>query len=116
TARSPSPPLSARSRPPPSAYRAPKIPRPMAEISPSLYRAGEGDPVVLLHGFTGHWSHWKPVLADLVARFGVIAPTFSGIYGGPACRGAGAGPAPAGSRCGTSCATVSCSRRPTPST
>jgi pimeloyl-ACP methyl ester carboxylesterase len=56
----------------------------MAEISPSLYRAGEGEPVVLLHGFTAHWRHWKPVLADLVARYEVIAPTLSGHRGGPA--------------------------------
>ncbi len=56
----------------------------MAEISSSLYRAGEGEPVVLLHGFTGHWRHWKPVLADLVARYEVIAPTLSGHTGGPA--------------------------------
>jgi pimeloyl-ACP methyl ester carboxylesterase len=55
----------------------------MAEISSSLYRAGEGEPVVLLHGFTGHWRHWKPVLADLVARYEVIAPTLSGHRGGP---------------------------------
>jgi pimeloyl-ACP methyl ester carboxylesterase len=55
----------------------------MAEISPSLYRAGEGEPVVLLHGFTGHWRHWKPVLADLVARYEVIAPALSGHNGGP---------------------------------
>jgi len=56
----------------------------MAEISSSLYRAGEGEPVVLLHGFTGHWRHWKPVLADLVVRYEVIAPTLSGHNGGPA--------------------------------
>ena len=56
----------------------------MAEISSSLYRAGEGEPVVLLHGFTGHWRHWRPVLADLVARYEVIAPTLSGHKGGPA--------------------------------
>ena len=55
----------------------------MAEISLSLYRAGEGEPVVLLHGFTAHWRHWKPVLADLVARYEVIAPTLSGHNGGP---------------------------------
>lgn len=55
----------------------------MAEISSSLYRAGEGEPVVLLHGFTGHWRHWRPVLADLVARYEVIAPTLSGHNGGP---------------------------------
>jgi pimeloyl-ACP methyl ester carboxylesterase len=56
----------------------------MAELSSSLYRAGEGEPVVLLHGFTGHWRHWKPVLADLVARYEVIAPTLAGHNGGPA--------------------------------
>jgi pimeloyl-ACP methyl ester carboxylesterase len=56
----------------------------VAEISSSLYRAGEGEPVLLLHGFTGHWRHWKPVLADLVARYEVIAPTLSGHNGGPA--------------------------------
>jgi pimeloyl-ACP methyl ester carboxylesterase len=56
----------------------------MAEISSCLYRAGDGEPVVLLHGFTGHWRHWKPVLADLVARYDVIAPTLSGHNGGPA--------------------------------
>src|ERR1700679_3296539 len=56
----------------------------MAEISSSLYRAGEGEPVLLLPGFTGHWRHWKPVLADLVARYEVIAATLSGHRGGPA--------------------------------
>jgi pimeloyl-ACP methyl ester carboxylesterase len=40
--------------------------------------------LVLVHGFTGHWRHWKPVLADLVARYEVIAPTLSGHNGGPA--------------------------------
>jgi pimeloyl-ACP methyl ester carboxylesterase len=55
----------------------------MPEISPSLYRAGDGEPVVLLHGFTGTWHHWKPVIADLVARYEVIAPTLAGHDGGP---------------------------------
>src|ERR1700720_4664527 len=56
----------------------------MAEISPALYRAGSGEPVVLLHGFTGSWMHWRPILGDLVARYEVIAPTLPGHYGGPA--------------------------------
>jgi pimeloyl-ACP methyl ester carboxylesterase len=52
-------------------------------IGPDLYRAGEGEPVVLLHGFMGHWSHWRPVLAELAGRYEVIAPALAGHYGGP---------------------------------
>jgi pimeloyl-ACP methyl ester carboxylesterase len=39
--------------------------------------------VVLLHGFTAAWGIWSPVLADLVARYEVIAPTLPGHDGGP---------------------------------
>lgn len=56
----------------------------MSEISPAIYRAGSGEPVVLLHGFTAAWTIWHPVLADLVARYEVIAPTLPGHHGGPA--------------------------------
>jgi pimeloyl-ACP methyl ester carboxylesterase len=55
----------------------------MSEISPALYRAGSGEPVVLLHGFTAAWRVWHPVMADLVARYEVIAPTLPGHNGGP---------------------------------
>jgi pimeloyl-ACP methyl ester carboxylesterase len=55
----------------------------VSELTPALYRAGEGETLVLLHGFTGTWRHWHPVLADLVARFEVIAPTLAGHAGGP---------------------------------
>jgi pimeloyl-ACP methyl ester carboxylesterase len=55
----------------------------MAEISPALYRAGDGEPLVLLHGFTAAWGVWHPLLADLVARYEVIAPTLPGHRGGP---------------------------------
>lgn len=55
----------------------------MSEITPAIYRAGSGEPVVLLHGFTAAWRIWQPVLADLVARFEVIAPTLPGHHGGP---------------------------------
>ncbi|HME04383.1 MAG TPA: alpha/beta fold hydrolase [Solirubrobacteraceae bacterium] len=55
----------------------------MPELSPSLYRAGAGEPLLLLHGFTGTWLHWRPVLADLVPCFEVIAPTLAGHDGGP---------------------------------
>jgi pimeloyl-ACP methyl ester carboxylesterase len=55
----------------------------MSEISPAMYRAGAGEPVVLLHGFTSAWRIWHPILADLVARYEVIAPTLPGHHGGP---------------------------------
>ena len=55
----------------------------MPELSDRLYRAGEGEPLVLVHGFTATWRCWHPVLADLVARFEVIAPTLHGHDGGP---------------------------------
>jgi pimeloyl-ACP methyl ester carboxylesterase len=55
----------------------------MGEVSPALYRAGSGEPLVLLHGFTGTWHHWRPVLGELAARYEVIAPTLAGHDGGP---------------------------------
>jgi pimeloyl-ACP methyl ester carboxylesterase len=55
----------------------------MGEISPALYRAGSGEPLVLLHGFTGAWHHWRPVLGELAARYDTIAPTLAGHDGGP---------------------------------
>jgi pimeloyl-ACP methyl ester carboxylesterase len=55
---------------------------PEPTISPALYRAGEGEPLVLVHGFTATWRCWLPVLAELVPRFEVIAPTLHGHDGG----------------------------------
>jgi pimeloyl-ACP methyl ester carboxylesterase len=56
----------------------------VSEFSSALYRAGSGEPLVLLHGFTGTWHHWRAVLGDLVARYEVFAPTLAGHDGGPA--------------------------------
>ena len=56
----------------------------MAEVSRARYRAGSGEPVVLLHGFTATWRCWLPVLPDLAARYDVFAPTLTGHDGGPA--------------------------------
>ena len=53
------------------------------EISPALYRAGHGEPLVLLHGLMSTWHQWRPVLAELVPYFEVIAPTLAGHHGGP---------------------------------
>jgi pimeloyl-ACP methyl ester carboxylesterase len=57
-------------------------PTTMPEISPALYRAGEGEPLVLIHGFTATWRCWLPLLGELVPRFEVIAPTLHGHDGG----------------------------------
>ena len=55
----------------------------MSQVSTASYRAGQGEPVVLLHGFTATWRCWIPVLAELVARYDVFAPTLTGHHGGP---------------------------------
>jgi pimeloyl-ACP methyl ester carboxylesterase len=55
----------------------------VGEISRSCYRAGSGEPLVLLHGFTGSWPHWRPLLGELAARYEVVAPTLAGHDGGP---------------------------------
>ncbi len=54
----------------------------MGQISPALYRAGSGEPLLLLHGFTGTWHHWRPLLGELAARYEVVAPTLAGHAGG----------------------------------
>ena len=41
-----------------------------------------GEPLLLLHGFTGAWMHWRPLLDDLSERYEVIAPTLAGHDGG----------------------------------
>jgi pimeloyl-ACP methyl ester carboxylesterase len=50
----------------------------MGENSPRWFEAGSGDPLLLLHGFTATWQIWRPVLADLVARFHVMVLTLPG--------------------------------------
>lgn len=56
----------------------------MGEVFPAVYRAGSGEPLLLLHGFTGTWRHWRPLLDGLAANHEVIAPTLAGHDGGPA--------------------------------
>ncbi len=41
--------------------------------------AGEGDPLVLLHGWPQHWWHWRHVIAPLAERYRVIAPDWRGL-------------------------------------
>ena len=51
--------------------------------TPAIYRHGEGEPLVLVHGFTATWRCWLPVAERLSQRFDVIAPTLHGHDGGP---------------------------------
>ncbi|MCW3038470.1 MAG: hydrolase [Solirubrobacterales bacterium] len=47
----------------------------------SVHRAGSGPPLVLLHGFTGSWRAWRPVIDGLAAHHAVFAPTLPGHHG-----------------------------------
>lgn len=41
--------------------------------------AGDGPPVVLLHGFPQTWYEWRPILPALAEQFTVIAPDLRGL-------------------------------------
>jgi pimeloyl-ACP methyl ester carboxylesterase len=45
--------------------------------------AGEGPPLVLLHGFPQTWHQWRPIIARLAHRFSIIAPDLRGIGATP---------------------------------
>jgi pimeloyl-ACP methyl ester carboxylesterase len=48
----------------------------------AFYAGGQGEPMVLLHGFTDTWCAWKPVLSVLEQHHAVFAPSLPGHYGG----------------------------------
>ncbi|WP_305091381.1 alpha/beta fold hydrolase [Prescottella sp. R16] len=48
----------------------------------SGYRAGSGEPVLLLHGFTLSHHVWHAVVADLARDYDVLALTMPGHWGG----------------------------------
>lgn len=62
----------------------------MTEVT-DAHRGGDGEPLVLLHGFLGSWRVWRPVLDALEADHRVFAPTLPGHRG--ATPGANAAPA-----------------------
>ena len=48
------------------------------------FREGEGEPLLLLHGFSATWHTWGPLPRQLAERgFDVFAPTLPGHTGGP---------------------------------
>ncbi|HEY5318127.1 MAG TPA: alpha/beta fold hydrolase [Solirubrobacteraceae bacterium] len=59
-------------------------------MADAFHLGGSGEPLVLLHGFTGTWEAWTPVLPMLERYHTVFAPTLPGHYGGE--------PFPAGTR------------------
>ncbi|WP_018352818.1 alpha/beta fold hydrolase [Longispora albida] len=59
----------------------------VAGLPVHVAEAGEGEPVVLLHGFPQHWWEWRHVIPALSSQYRVICPDL---------RGAGWTGAPAG--------------------
>ncbi|MGO9835059.1 MAG: alpha/beta fold hydrolase [Polyangiaceae bacterium] len=51
--------------------------------SPVRHRGGNGEPLLLLHGFTANADAWNPVLPALERRHEVTVVTFHGHMGGP---------------------------------
>lgn len=54
----------------------------MSEFTP-FHRGGSGEPLVLLHGFTGTWEMWDPIIGPLEDRYDVFIPTLPLHAGGP---------------------------------
>jgi pimeloyl-ACP methyl ester carboxylesterase len=52
------------------------------------HRGGDGEPLVLLHGFTDTWRTWELVLPTLERHHDVLALTLPGHAGGPPLKGA----------------------------
>jgi pimeloyl-ACP methyl ester carboxylesterase len=45
--------------------------------------AGDGPPIVLLHGFPETWYQWRTVIEELKSEFTLIAPDLRGVGGKP---------------------------------
>jgi pimeloyl-ACP methyl ester carboxylesterase len=54
-----------------------------AFATPSVYRGGSGEPIVLIHGGGGTWLQWRPVIPLLETRHEVLAVNLVGHWGGP---------------------------------
>ena len=49
------------------------------EVRLHVAEAGEGDPVVMLHGWPQHWYMWRHVIPPLAERYRVICPDLRGL-------------------------------------
>ncbi len=54
----------------------------MANGANGTFRAGSGEPLVLLHIGTRPWLKWENCLPELTERFDVFVPTYPGFEGG----------------------------------
>lgn len=45
--------------------------------------SGAVSPLMCIHGFSGSWRHWDPIVADLAERHRVVVPHLAGHQGGP---------------------------------
>lgn len=53
-------------------------------LSVTYERAGQGEPLLLLHGIGHHWQAWEPVLGILAAERDVVAIDLPGFGSSPA--------------------------------
>lgn len=53
----------------------------LKDITLAVYERGEGDPVVLLHGFPFSHKMWSPVVPSLESKYRVIVPDLRGFGG-----------------------------------
>lgn len=58
----------------------------MSEFTP-FHRGGSGEPLVLIHGFTGTWEMWDLILPQLEEKYDVFVPTLPMHAGGPPIEG-----------------------------
>lgn len=46
------------------------------------FRDGSGEPLLLLHGGSAHWTNWRDVIPQLSNEYDVLAPSLGGHAGG----------------------------------
>lgn len=46
--------------------------------------AAQPSPLVCIHGFSGSWRHWEPIVAELAGHHRVVVARLAGHAGGPA--------------------------------
>ena len=56
-------------------------------MAESVFRAGSGEPMVLIHLGANPWHKWEPVLPQLTEHFEVLSPNLPGWSGRPALSG-----------------------------